>query len=171
MADAFRINFDSTALDQALEHMSETATEATRPAAQAGAQILYAEAKVRCPVSEKEHTFYGRNSKATGVKYTFQPGNLRSAIYQTFSADNSVQGGSVASDARPDRTGYSKATYHVAWNHKKAPYGFMVEFGTSRAPASPFMRPTFDAMKARALEQAKETFSFLMTSRAPGVTQ
>lgn len=41
-------------------------------------------------------------------------GKLRSAIYQAFSQDNSGPG---------------RATYHVSWNHRKAPHGSLVEFG------------------------------------------
>lgn len=42
-------------------------------------------------------------------------GNLASSIYQAYSQDNSQPGG--------------KQTYHVSWNHRKAPHGFLVEFG------------------------------------------
>jgi hypothetical protein len=41
-------------------------------------------------------------------------GNLRNSIYQVFSQDNSSPG---------------HATYHVSWNHRKAPHGGLVEFG------------------------------------------
>ena len=110
-----------------------------RPAAQAGSQTLYWEALLRCPVSAEAHVFYGRDSKKTGQKWTFEPGNLRNSIYQAFSEDNSSQ----ASD------GYAKATYHISWNHQKAPYGFMVEFGTSRASAHPFRPSAFSSRRAQ----------------------
>lgn len=41
-------------------------------------------------------------------------GRLRNAIYQVYSQDNSAPG---------------SATYHVSWNHRKAPHGGLVEFG------------------------------------------
>jgi hypothetical protein len=41
-------------------------------------------------------------------------GNLESAGYQAYSKDNSGPG---------------RATYHIAWNHRKAPHGQLVEFG------------------------------------------
>jgi HK97 gp10 family phage protein len=41
-------------------------------------------------------------------------GNLERAIYQVFSQSNSSDG---------------RATYHVSWNHRKAPHGHLVEFG------------------------------------------
>lgn len=51
-----------------------------------------------------------RNAQQLGQK----SGKLRNAIYQVFSQDNSGPG---------------RATYHVSWNHRKAPHGGLVEFG------------------------------------------
>ena len=65
-----------------------------------------------------------------------QSGTLRNSIYRVLSKDN---------------TNKDKITYHVAWNHKKAPHGHLIEFGTSRAPAHPFLYP--------ALEQNKDKLS------------
>ena len=53
-------------------------------------------------------------------------------------------------------SGPGKATYHIAWNHQKAPYGFMVEFGTSRAPAHPFLRPAYTAVATAALRAVRD---------------
>jgi hypothetical protein len=41
-------------------------------------------------------------------------GNLANSIYQVYSQQNSNEG---------------RATYHVSWNHKKAPHGHLVEYG------------------------------------------
>lgn len=41
-------------------------------------------------------------------------GNLDRSIYQVYSQDNS---------------GTGRATYHISWNHRKAPHGHLVEFG------------------------------------------
>lgn len=41
-------------------------------------------------------------------------GNLASAVYQAFSEENSSPG---------------KAVYHVSWNWRKAPHGYLIEFG------------------------------------------
>ncbi|MQA39033.1 HK97-gp10 family putative phage morphogenesis protein [Rugamonas aquatica] len=95
--------------------------------AAAMAKVMYDEVRLHVSVSGKPHKFYGRDSVRTGVTYTFQPGNLRDAIYRVFSRDQS-------SDTRK--------TYQVSWNHRKAPYGFMVEYGTAHAAAQPFMRPS-----------------------------
>lgn len=68
-------------------------------------------------------------------------GTLKDSIYQVFSQDNSTA---------------SKVTYHVSWNRSKAPHGHLIEFGTSRAPAHPFLRPAYEAMKKQAYEAAVE---------------
>ena len=145
MADAIKVTFDDSKAQAGLDRILQASRDAVRPAAQAGAEDLYFEARLRCPVSAEAHVFYGRQSKKTGVKYLFQPGNLRDSIYQAFSQDNSK--------ARAE--GYDKATYHIAWNHQKAPYGFMVEYGTSKAAANPFIRPAYEARKDDALQIAK----------------
>lgn len=41
-------------------------------------------------------------------------GKLDNAIYQVYSQSNSGEG---------------RATYHISWNHRKAPHGHLVEFG------------------------------------------
>jgi HK97 gp10 family phage protein len=75
-------------------------------------------------------------------------GNLRDSIYRVYS---------------PERSSEGEKTYRVSYNHKKAPHGHLVEFGTSRAPAKPFIRPALsrlsDAIKAgnaRMTERLKE---------------
>lgn len=112
--------------------------------AQAAAEVFYREAKLRAPVSGKGHWFHGTQYKVNGVKYWFNSGTLRNSIYQVQSKDNSGNG---------------KATYHVAWNHTKCPYGFMVEYGTARTPAHPFLRPAYDGGKPQALTAAKAAMS------------
>jgi HK97 gp10 family phage protein len=119
MAEAFRIDFDTSALDAALDNLSERVKEQVRPAAQAGAQVLYDEVRFRVPVSS---------------------GKLRAAIYQAFSQDNSKDG---------------TATYHISWNARRAPHGHLIEFGTVKMAARPFLRPAYDAASAKALEAAK----------------
>lgn len=154
-----RVDWDQSGADAALDALMEASYRAVRPAAQAGAQTLYTEALLRCPVSAEEHVFYGRDSVKTGVTWTFQPGNLRNSIYQAFSKDNSIEA--------PAGDGYQKATYHISWNHQDAPYGFMVEFGTSRAAAHPFLRPAYDSAGRDAIEDAKVEFAKQL--RAEGV--
>lgn len=88
------------------------------------AEVPYHEARLYAPISEKAHIFYGRNSLRTGVMYTFAPGTLRAAIYRVYQAERATP---------------TMKEYRVSWNHIKAPYGHMVEFGTSKAPAHPFL--------------------------------
>ena len=56
-------------------------------------------------------------------------GNLAASIYQVYSPEKSPDG---------------RKTYRVSWNRRKAPHGHLIEFGTSRAPAHPFIRPALD---------------------------
>lgn len=107
--------------------------------------VIYLEARSRAPVSGKPHYFYGRSSKKNGIKYLIQPGTLRDAIYRVYS---------------PEKSSDTLKMYRVSWNHTKAPHGFMVEFGTSRAAAKPFMGPSLsrldDAIAAGKTRMAKK---------------
>lgn len=147
MPDFVRCTYDQSGADAYLDGLVSASRQALRPTAQAGAQVLYDEARLRCPVSVDAHFFYGSSYRKTGQKYLFYPGDLKASIYQVFSHDNSSE---------------SRSTYHIAWNHQKAPYGFMVEFGTSRAPAHPFLRPAWEAVHGMALAQSMATYSRLM---------
>lgn len=153
LKNSVSVKFDDKKVQRRLTAMIEASQEAIRPAAQLGAEELWLEARTRAPRSEKAHFFYGRNSKKTGVRYLFQPGTLQNSIYHVFSSDRSKEKG----------TGYARVTYHIAWNHIKCPYGFMVEFGTPQKPlGEPFMRPAYDAKKGDALQIAKAEFVFRM---------
>ena len=118
---------------------------ATRPAAQAGAQIIYERARLEAPVSADSHFFYIR-----GKKYgPYAPGTLRDAIYQVFSKDNSFK---------------DVSTYHISFNKSEAPYGFIVHNGTSRTAAHPFIAKAVvetraevrAAIKARYIEEVNK---------------
>ena len=119
---------------------------ATRPAAQAGVQIIYDRARLNAPVSDKEHDFYIKGRKVGGP---YQPGNLRDSIYQVFSKDNSFK---------------DVSTYHVSWNKDKAPYGYVAEFGNSKEPSKSFIaRSVIEtraevraAIKARYIEEVNK---------------
>jgi HK97 gp10 family phage protein len=132
--DNFTVKFDPSGLHVALDKLQAGANEQVRPAAQAGAQVLYDEVLLRVPVSKSVRKYKGK---------TYTPGGLKASIYQVFSQDNSADG---------------RATYHVSWNYKKAPHGHLVEYGTSRAPAHPFLRPAYDAKAKAALEAAKDKY-------------
>jgi len=131
------VEFDFAKIAKKLDGITEASKKALRPAAQAGAEIFYLEAKMRVPVSDGSHFFYGSGSKKSGVRYLFKAGNLRDSIYQFYNKSQSTE---------------DKAVYSISWNHKKAPYGYMVEYGTSNAPAHPFLRPSYDSAANRARE-------------------
>jgi HK97 gp10 family phage protein len=132
MADAFRIKFSPGSTLTGLDALAAAAETNVRPAAQAGAQVLYEEVLQRVPVAKRARTTKGGK--------VIPPGALKASIYQAFSEDNSTA---------------DRATYHISWNHRKAPHGHLVEFGSSRAPAHPFLRPAYDAAAGTALTAAK----------------
>lgn len=126
------IAFDFSKIAAKLDNITKAAEKATRPAAQAGAQVFYDEVKQRVPVSAKSHK---------SGKKTYSPGTLRKAIYQAFADKESGDG---------------KAVYRLSWNKTHAFYGRFVEFGTSKMAAKPFLRPAYDAARARALQAVQE---------------
>ncbi len=122
-------SFNLSGLNAQLDRITAAAQAATRPAAQAGAQVLADEVRARAPVSAQAHSTKDK-------KHTYQPGNLRAAIYQAYADDES---------------GPTRSVYRISWNKRKAFYGRFVEFGTSRMPARPFLRPGYDAAVERAI--------------------
>jgi len=75
-------------------------------------------------------------------------GNLFDAIYWAYS---------------PEKSTDSQKTYRVSWNKRKAPHGHLIEFGTSRAPAHPFLRPAFSRVN-EAIRIGKERMAERMAS-------
>lgn len=149
----FDITVDLAKFDAAMRRVTEQSSAAARPAAQAGAQVFYEQVKLNVPVSKNGHWFHGTSFKINGTKYWYEPGSLKAAIYQVYSKDSSAPG---------------NARYHIAWNHKKVPYGFMVEFGTGKAPAHSFLR------KARSVAPAVRKAindRFIAELRANGVVK
>lgn len=71
---------------------------------------------------------------------TKKTGMLQSSIYLVYSKEKSSA---------------TRKTYRISWNKRKAPHGHLIEFGTARAPAHPFLRPAFDRV-AEAIEKGKE---------------
>ena len=113
---------------------------ATRPAAQAGAEVIYQRARINAPVSEDSHFFYIR-----GKKYgPYAPGNLRDSIYQVFSKDNSFK---------------DVSTYHISWNKDKAPYGYVYEWGNSQRGAKSFIARSVIETRAQVREAIKARYN------------
>ncbi len=96
-----------------------------------------AEKSVRPAAQEGAQVFYDRMKGNVPVK----TGKLKSAVYQVYSQENSDN---------------SRATYHISVNKKKAPHWHLLEYGTSRMAARPFIRPTYTAV-AKAAMQATRT--------------
>lgn len=67
-------------------------------------------------------------------------GTLHESIYRVYVENESTD---------------TKKIYHVGWNHKTAPHGHLIEFGTVKAPAYPFLRPAFDQV-AVAIQAGKD---------------
>lgn len=145
MADAFTMSFDASAFDAELDAITMAAEGCVRPAAQAGIQVLYDEVLLRVPVNDKTRTL-----KSGRV---IPPGTLKRSIYQVYSEDNS---------------GKARATYHCSWNHRKAPHGHLVENGTSRTPAHPFIRPAYDAAGERAVRVVDAHITFALQPALKG---
>ena len=147
------VSINRGALEKAILDLNGKIDGAVGPAAKVGSQIFYEQVqenfRMNVQFSRKPHWFYGLASKAAknnkkSKAYLFDPGTLYNSIYQVYSRDNSSE---------------KRAVFHIAWNHQKAPYGFMVEFGTSRAPAHPFLNPAWSrrgdvavAVKAKLME-------------------
>lgn len=123
--DMLKLDFDLKKVTQKLDGITKATQEAVRPAAQAGAQVLYERVRQEAPVSKAAHNFHieGR------VYGPFKPGSLRDSVYQVYAQGKSNK---------------RKATYEVSFNHSEAPYGFMVLRGTSQLPANDFIGRAYD---------------------------
>ena len=134
-----RINMNVAQFKEQLQATTNELQKATRPAAQAGAQIIYDAARLNAPVSKKPHKFYGTHK----VYGPYAPGNLRDSIYQVFSKDNSYK---------------DVSTYHISFNKSEAPYGFIVHNGTSRTAAHPFIARSVVETRAQVREAIKARY-------------
>lgn len=134
-----RISMDTSKFKDQLQATVAELQRATRPAAQAGIQIIYERARLNAPQSDKAHIF-----SIEGRKYgPYAPGNLRNAIYQVFSKDKSFK---------------DVSTYQVSWNKDKAPYGFAYEFGNSQRGAQSFIARSIVETRAEVREAIKQRY-------------
>jgi HK97 gp10 family phage protein len=101
-------------LEGALERMARGKAE----------NVIYsgAAAMARVVYEEVKQNVSGNAPGGPGVV----TGNLRESIY--WAKDDNL--------SSPLR-----AVYSISWNKSKAPHGHLLEFGTSRMPAYPFIRP------------------------------
>jgi HK97 gp10 family phage protein len=109
------------------------------------AQPMLATARRLAPKHPKAHSMYNtpklsnnlRAPKGMGVKSaTFQPGNLSRAI-------QIMAHGPFKRSAAT----YIGPRYPIGTKKNVAPYAHMVEFGTAKQKAQPYMRPAFESMK------------------------
>jgi len=100
-------------------------------AIRAGAVVIQKEARAKAPMSDEPH-YLGKGSK----RVLIQPGTLRKSIR-------------VKKAPRKSRSVPIEYWVYVS---KRTWYWKFKEFGTSNMPASPFMRPAFEAMKVKAVE-------------------
>ena len=151
-------DFDAKALTDQIDALKVKAETAIRPAAQAGAQVFYEAVLETVPTSKRGHWFQGTTAKGMttpaakrAASYWFESGSLKGAVYQVFSKSGSTK---------------DKAEYHVAWNHRKVPYGFMVALGTAGgAKANDFIGRAEKTVKQRAIDaMAKEFEQRMKTS-------
>lgn len=133
------INMNVAGFKEKLQAKLDVLHAATRPAAQAGVQIIYDRARINVPESDRSHKFYGTNQ----VYGPYSPGNLRDSIYQVFSKSKSFK---------------DVSTYQVSWNKSEAPYGFMVEFGTRHSPAHSFIGRSVVETRAQVRQAIKERY-------------
>jgi len=123
-----------------------------RGAVNAGASVIRKEAVLRAPQYtgsvQAGHPPPGTLKKSI---YQKQIAELSSAIQQTFFV-GWRQGRAVQAVKR------GKSVVNL-----DAYYGHMVEFGTSKMPAKPFLRPAFEAKKEAAIEAMRA----YMTERIP----
>ena len=144
------MEFDSSALFAKLDALNDHVQgNVIRAGTQAATQAIYDEVAMNAArmKSAKGHWFHGTSFKLNGTKYWFDAGTLADSIYQVFSKDNSGKG---------------FVTYHVAWNHKKCPYGHMVEYGTRGKQGHSFLRKGYEATKAKAMSAAKRKIAEML---------
>lgn len=145
MGKSLSIKFDTSLLNQRIDNIGVAVLGAVRPAAQAGAQVLYDEVKLNV----------GRIKKKTG--------NLGASIYQVFSQDNSSEVRStyhISWNARNAPHGHLVEYGHLMT--RKAYIGSDGKWYTSKIKiepkmvgARPFLRPAWDTKRVAALQAAE----------------
>ena len=148
MSETLTIAFDSSGVETSMDGIEAAMRELVRPAAQAGAQVLYDEVRAR----------------VAPMKVT---GNLYSSIYQAYSDQSTPERAvyHISWNARKAPHGHL-----VEYGHMQTRKVFLSEGGkwlTSkellavprRVVARPFIRPAYDAKINAALAAADARFS------------
>ena len=93
-------------------------------------EVMYDEVKLNTSGAKM-----GGAGDPPGVK----TGTLNKSVYRAYS---------------PEKSDDETKTYHVSFNKRKAPHGLLLERGTSKMLARPFIRPALSRLKA-AIEAGK----------------
>jgi len=131
----------------------------------AGAKLIRDDAKRRVRLVPSGYTpkfiQKGRRKNATGKRATAsgRAGLLRSNIVEhAIPASSRLAGGRPTVLVRVRNRGYERVDGKIRFNQPGSSPGWWwwIEFGTSKTPAQPFMRPAFEAQKAAAVEAMKK---------------
>ena len=143
-------------LEKALQQLpKEIQGRPLRSAVSAAAKVIVDDVKSRVPVGET--------------------GNLKTAVYRYRSRRNSATGretffvGIRQGKAQYKDTAYNRRKGRVGKNYKtagEAYYWRFLEFGTAKMQAKPFLRPSFEANKSRAVEVIKERLGKAIQTQA-----
>lgn len=143
-------------LQKALDQLpKEIQGRPLRSAVSAAAKVIVDDVKSRVPVGET--------------------GNLKTAVYRYRSRRNSATGretffvGIRQGKAQYKDTAYNRRKGRVGKNYKtagEAYYWRFLEFGTAKMQAKPFLRPSFEANKSRAVEVMKERLGKAIQTQA-----
>lgn len=138
--DAMHIGFKEDIATSLNAFVDEVREKAFRPSAFAAVSVLYDEMHLRTPVGPTRKI----KIKATGTVITREGGTLKASIYRYHDVKKSDK---------------SKQIYAVGPNKRKAPHWHMVEYGTVKSAANPYIRPTYDAKIGKALDTATEVMT------------
>lgn len=126
----------------------------------AGAKLIHAEAKRLAPIGTRLREVQRRRRKGApqGEPRQVRGGLMRANIvYHPIPTNSRVAAGNPTVIVRVRNRGYTRANGRLRFNRPGSSPGYwwLVEFGTSRAPAHPFLRPAFEAKKQAAAEEFK----------------
>lgn len=69
---------------------------------------------------------------------------LRDEAKQNAPVDTGLLQDSIYLAFKDDRSNGMQIVYSVSWNSRTAPHGHLIEFGTYKMAAKPFLRPAYD---------------------------
>jgi len=145
-----KAKFDEGNIAKSLSRFEKSiSTEILISGVAAGARIIYNEVKANA--AKHEGTIRPKPPFTKGTKPA-EP--LNESIYRTLSKERSVNGVQV---------------YHVGVNRQKAPHGMFLEFGTSKQPARPFIRPALPKLNIATKEAQKKISSKVREKLAKGI--